>query len=258
MTSRAEPVLLGAMSTMTQPRPAPTERTREEPGRRRSHEMPDLPRQMIAEIVGTFCLTFVAAGGEVIASIAGDDQVTQAARAVAPGLTVMAMIYAMSDVSGAHFNPAVTLSFALRGGFPWTRVPFYWAAEFAGAIIAALVLLATFGDTADLGTTFPHHGVGASLVMEIILTSILISVILGTATRKGTIGTQAAIAVGGTIALCGLFAAPISGASMNPARSLGPALVSGALHDSWIYLVGPLLGACIATGITWALRGDPQ
>lgn len=203
-------------------------------------------RPFYAEILGTFALTLAAAGGEVIAHVSGGE-VSHAARAVAPGLVVLALIYAIGDASGAHFNPAVTFAFAARGDFSWTRVPGYWASQITGALLAAALLRSLFGDVADLGANRPKHGLEASLVMEIALTGLLITVILGTATRYSLVGPNAALAVGGTIALCGLFAAPISGASMNPARSLGPALLSGATGNAWIYLLGPFLGSGLAT-----------
>ena len=203
-------------------------------------------RPYYAELLGTFALTLAAAGGEVIAQVSGGE-VSHAARAVAPALVVMALIYAIGDASGAHFNPAVTFAFAARGDFPWTRVPGYWASQMVGALLAAALLRSLFGDVARLGASHPQHGLGASLVMEVVLTALLITVILGTATRYSLVGSEAALAVGGTIALCGLFAAPISGASMNPARSLGPALLSGATQGTWIYLAGPFLGSGLAT-----------
>lgn len=213
-----------------------------------------MARALVAELFGTFALTLVAAGGEVIGTLS-HGEVDATARAVAPGLLVMAMIYAIGDVSGAHINPAVTFAFALRRDFPWRHVPLYWAAQIAGAVTAAALLLALFGDVNHLGASVPHAGPGTALVMEVVLTILLVSVILGTATRDHIIGPNAAIPVGGTVALCGLFAGPISTASMNPARSLGPALVSGALGSSWVYVVGPLLGACVAVLLTWAYHG---
>jgi MIP family channel proteins len=213
-------------------------------------------RRATAELIGAFALTFVAAGADVIARVSGNE-VTTDARAIAPGLLVGAFIYAMGDVSGAHFNPAVTAAFTLRGVFSIWRVPLYWAAQMLGAVGAALLLRQIYGDVAALGATHAHHGASAALVMEIVLSWLLITVILGTATRHRLVGPNAAIAVGATIALCGLFALPISGASMNPARSLGPMIVSADLHDAWIYLVGPFAGAALAVALTWALRG-PQ
>ncbi|MDQ2787336.1 MAG: aquaporin [Chloroflexota bacterium] len=217
-------------------------------------EEPSHIRCLFAECFGTAALTTVAAGGEVIASIS-NGEVSHDAQAIAPGLLVMALIYALGDVSGAHVNPAVTLAFALRRDFPWWKVPLYWIAQIAGALGAAGCLRALFGTVAHLGANQPRHGVGVSLVMEILLSWLLITVILGTATRNRLIGPNAAIAVGGTIALCGLFAAPISGASMNPARSLGPALVGGTTGHLWIYIVGPVAGSILAVVGTWIIHG---
>jgi aquaporin Z len=211
-------------------------------------------RRLLAELLGTFALTMVAAGGEVIDRISGGE-IGLAGRVIAPGLLVLALIYSIGNVSGAHFNPAVTLAFSLRRDFPWARLPGYWVAQLAGAAAAAALLVRLFGDVAHLGATEPHHGVVASLIMEMVLTWLLVTVILGTATRYRLIGPHAAIAVGATIALDGLFAAPVSGASMNPARSLGPALVSGSLANSWIYVAGPFAGAAIAVVSTWLLHG---
>lgn len=159
------------------------------------------------------------------------------------------------NLSGAHFNPVVTLAFALRRDLQWSRVPGYWAAQFAGAILAALLLLALFGPVKHLGATEPHYGILPSLIFEVILTFILITVILATATEHSLVGHNAAIAVGGTVALDGLFGGPISGASMNPALSLGPYFVSGQLSNAWLYVVGPVLGGLIAVGMAWLLRG---
>jgi aquaporin Z len=213
-------------------------------------------RRLFAELVGTFMLTLVAAGGEVIGAISHD--VGREARVVAPGLVVLALIYAVSNVSGAHFNPAVTLAFALRGVFPWRRVPGYWIAQLAGAVLAALVLRVLFGPVRALGTTLPHSSAGVALAVEILLTTLLVLVILGTASRNARIGPNAALAVGSTIALCGLFAGPISGASMNPARTLGPALVAGELGQTWIYILGPAIGALLATLCTWIMQGEQK
>jgi aquaporin Z len=211
-------------------------------------------RRLLAELLGTFALTLVAAGGEVIATISGG-AVSPAARVVAPGLLVMAMIYTLGSQSGAHFNPVVTLAFTLRRDFPWCRVPGYWGAQLVGAVLAALLLRLLFGLVGHLGATLPHHGTIQALVMEVMLTFLLITVILGTATNHRLTGPNAAIAVGGTIVLAGLFAGPISGASMNPARSFGPFLVSGQLADAWIYVVGPIAGALLAVIVAWLLRG---
>lgn len=214
----------------------------------------DEGRRLLAELVGTFALTFVAAGGPVI-SVLSHGKVTQTAALVAPGLVIMVMIYTLGNESGAHFNPTVTLAFTLRRDFPWRQVPGYWIAQFSGAILAALLLRALFGLVGDVGITRPHYGIVLALVMEAILTFFLIIVILGTATNHKLTGHNAAIAVGATIALDGLFAGPISDASMNPARSFGPFLVSGQLADVWIYVVGPLAGMLLAVLIAWLLHG---
>jgi aquaporin Z len=171
-------------------------------------------RRLLAELLGTFALILVAAGGDVIATISGG-AVSPAARAVAPALLVMAMIYTLGSKSGAHFNPAVTLAFTLRRDFPWNRVPGYWGAQMVGAVFAAFLLRLLFGLAGHLGATLPHYGTIEAIVMEVLLTFLLITVILGTATNHRLTGPNAAIAVGGFIALAGLFAAPISGASMK-------------------------------------------
>lgn len=219
----------------------------------RSEAQPPAPRRhyalgqkLLAEVIGTFLLTFVDAGGAMIAALSHGGEVTPAGRAAAAGLTIMAMIYALSEVSGAHLNPAVTFAFALRGAFPWRRVPAYWLAELTGAVSAALLLRSLLGNVEHVGMTLPHHGVGLGVAFEVVLTFILVSVILSTATQDAVIGKQAAVAVGGTVALCAQFSRPMSGASMNPARSLGPALVGGSKGVAWVYVVGPFVGATLA------------
>jgi aquaporin Z len=207
-----------------------------------------------AEAIGTFALTFVAAGGDAMANLSAGD-VTPVARAVAPGLLVMAFIYAIGDRSGAHFNPVVTLAFTLRRVFPPGWVPGYWLAQLAGAALAAALLRLLFPDSAAAGVSQPNIAPETALVLEIVLTAILVTVILGTADRYQLFGPNAAIAVGATIALCGLIALPIEGASMNPARSFGPALISGQLNDLWVYVLGPIVGAAIAVVITRFLHG---
>lgn len=214
----------------------------------------EMARRLLAELIGTFALTFIAAGSDV-AAVLTHGVVSEAARAVAPALLIMAMTYTFGGQSGAHFNPGVTLAFALRRDFPWLRVPMYWLVQFAGAILAALLLRILFGLTGHVGANQPHFGTVTPLVTEIVLTFFLITVILGTATDSRIVGPNAAIAVGGTIALDGLFGIPISGASMNTARSLGPALLSGDLSNLWIYVVGPLAGALLAVAFAYLLRG---
>ena len=185
-------------------------------------------RRLFAETWGTFLLVVVAAGGGVVAAKSGG-AVTLGMMVVAPGLMVMAIIYFMGTVSGAHLNPAVTLAFAMRGNFPWRRVPGYVLAQVIGGVAAALFLRVMFGTIGELGATMPGSGVGGgkALAIEVMLTAGLVNTILGTASGARNIGTNGAIAVGGYIALAGLWAAPISGASMNPVRSLAPDLVSG-------------------------------
>jgi aquaporin Z len=202
-------------------------------------------RRISAEVFGTFALVFVAAGGDTMARVS-DGAVSDAARAVAPALIVAALIYAISDASGAHFNPAVSLAFTIKGLFPIAWLPVYWIAQLAGAILAAAVLRALFGDAADAGVTRSHVELPVAFAIEAVLTWLLVTVILGTADRARVVGPNAAIAVGATIAACGLIALPIEGASMNPARSLGPALVTGDLSEIWVYVGGPVAGAVLA------------
>lgn len=211
-------------------------------------------RRLLAELLGTFALVTVAAGAPTVGAATGQSM-GSAAEVIAPGLLVMAMIYTLGPLSGAHFNPSVTLAFALRGNFPWHRVPGYWVAQLVGAVLAALLLRAMFGTAGGLGATVPRHGSYTALVMEIVLTYFLLTVILATAANYRIVGHNSAIAVGGTIAFDGILGAPVSGASMNPARSFGPAVVSGSVHDLWIYVVGPVAGAVLAVAAAWLLRG---
>ncbi len=215
-------------------------------------------RRIFAEIWGTFLLVVVAAGGAMMVVISGGT-VTQGMAVTAPGLMVMAIIYFMGAVSGAHLNPAVTLAFALRRNFPWARVPGYIIAQIIGGIAAALFLKFMFGTVARLGATMPGSGIDGlrALAMEILLTAGLVNTILGTASGARNVGANGAIAVGGYIILAGLWASPISGASMNPVRSLAPDLVRGDLSTSWIYVLGPLLGALIGVLFEWILKGGP-
>lgn len=212
-------------------------------------------QRLLAEMLGTFALTVVAAGGIMVSTIS-HGEVSLVAHYVAGGLVVGAMIYTLGGTSGAHFNPTVTLAFALRRDFPWKHVPGYWIAQLLGGVLAALLLRVLFGTVEHLGATLPHGGTVVSFVIEILLTFLLVTVILGVTSKAELVGNNVAIAVGSTIILCGLFAGPISGASMNPARSLGPFLVTGQLGDAWIYLVGPFVGALLAVGMAWLLRGE--
>jgi aquaporin Z len=213
-------------------------------------------RRIFSELLGTFLLVFVAAGGGMVNARLGG--VPAPARVVAPALMVMAVILFMGAVSGAHLNPAVTVSFALRGDFPWRRVPAYVIAQFLGAVLATLLLWALIGKQGPAGLTLPGPGISTWIAMlwEMVLTVGLVSTILGTASGAQQVGQIAAIGVGSYIALAGLFGGPVTGASMNPARSLGPALVLGDWSSWWAYLVGPIAGGVIAVGIAYILRGQ--
>jgi aquaporin Z len=223
----------------------------------RDTDEPPFFRTLVAEVFGTFVLVLVDAGGAVIEHF-GSGEVTPVGRSLATGLTIMALIYSLGSASGAHLNPAVTTAFALRGVFPWRRVPGYWAAQLAGACVAAGLVLALFGNVAHLGATEPGYGALTAVVMEIVLTLMLVTVILSTAARHKIVGANAALGVGGIIAVCGLFSRPISGASMNPARSVGPALVGGEVVSLWIYIVGPFVGASLAVLLVWLLHGHQR
>jgi aquaporin Z len=211
-------------------------------------------RRVFSELLGTFALVLAAAGGGLLHA---KGQISLAAAVVAPGLMVTAIILFMGAVSGAHLNPAVSLAFALRGDFPWRRVPGYVVTQLIGATLACLFLRWVFGNIERLGATLPGPGYHnwQALLMEIVLTALLVSVILGTASAAQNVGAIAALAVGGYIALAGLWAAPVSGVSMNPARSFGPALASGDFTSYWVYIVGPVAGAVIAVGCALVLRG---
>jgi aquaporin Z len=214
-------------------------------------------RRLFSELLGTFFLVLVAVGGGMVNARFGGNAVPYTARVVAPALMVAAIILFMGTVSGAHLNPGVSIAFALRGNFPWKRVPAYIVAQFLGAILATLLLWALIGKQGAAGLTLPGHGIstGTAMVWEIVLTVGLVSVILGTASGAQQLGALAAVGVGAYIALAGLWGAPVSGASMNTARSLGPALVLNDWTSWWAYLIGPLAGAAIAVGIAFVLRG---
>jgi aquaporin Z len=213
-------------------------------------------RRLFSEVLGTFFLVLVAAGGGMMGQ-AFPDTISRTAAVVAPGMMVMAIILFMGKVSGAHLNPAVTFAFALRQDFPWRRVPGYLVAQLAGAMAAAWFLQVVVDVSAKYGGNYPAagHSLGAALAMEVVLTLGLVSTILGTASGAQNVGVIGALGVGSYIALAGLWGSPISGASMNPFRTLGPNLVAADLTDYWIYAVGPLLGAALAVGAAWLLRG---
>ncbi|MDQ6876763.1 MAG: aquaporin [Candidatus Dormibacteraeota bacterium] len=213
-------------------------------------------RRLISELLGTFLLVLAAAGGGVVAALS-HGAVTRSAEVTAPGLTVMAVILFMGKVSGAHLNPVVSLAFAMRQDFPWRRVPGYVVAQLMGAALACLFLWAVLGNHGDLGATEPGRGISGwqAALIEAVLTMGLVSTILGTASGAQNVGSLSALAVGGYIVLAGLWASPISGASMNPARSFGPDLVTLAFANFWIYVVGPTAGAVLAVGVAHILRG---
>ncbi|MGZ4269585.1 MAG: MIP/aquaporin family protein [Solirubrobacteraceae bacterium] len=213
-------------------------------------------RRLFSELLGTFLLVLAGAGGGVVNAVS-HGQISRTAAVTAPGLTVMAIILFMGAVSGAHLNPIVTISFGLRGDFPWRRAPGYFLVQLAGATLACLFLSAVFGNVGQLGATVPGTGVAdwQAMLIELVLTAGLVSTILGTASTAQNVGPLSAIGVGGYIVLAGLWSSPISGASMNPARSFGPDAVLGDFAHFWVYVVGPFAGALIAVGIAFLLRG---
>ena len=213
-------------------------------------------RRLFSELVGTFFLVLVAAGGGMM-SQAFPNTISRTAAVTAPGLMVMAVILFMGKVSGAHLNPAVSVAFSLRGDFPWRRVTGYIVVQLTGATLAALFLQKVIDVSATYGSNYPAHGYSswAAFWMEFILTLGLVSVILGTASGAQNIGILGAIGVGGYIALAGLWGSPISGTSMNPARTFGPDLVGANFSHYWVYVAGPLLGAALAVVCALMLRG---
>ncbi len=215
---------------------------------------PDLSRRVAAEALGTFCLVFAGTGAVVVNAVAGDP-LGHGGVAAAFGLVVAIMIFSLGHLSGAHLNPAVTLAFSSARHFPPSEVAPYIVAQLAGAILASLALRGLFGLAGGLGATHPAHvGDIGALVLEAGLTAVLMIVILAVATDTRAVGSMAAIAIGGTIALEALVMGPITGASMNPARSLAPALVAGDFADLSIYLAGPSLGALAGAAIYAFLR----
>lgn len=210
-------------------------------------------RKLFAEFLGTFALIF-AGTGAIVANDASTGAIGHAGIALTFGLIVMAMIYCFGDVSGAHFNPAVTIAFAAAGRFAWNAVPGYAVAQITGALAASLLLRALFPSSATLGATLPAGPEGQSFVLEIVLTFFLMLVVLSVSTGAKEKGITAGIAVGAVIALEAMFAGPICGASMNPARSLAPALASGHFEHLWLYLTAPLLGALLAVPACRAVR----
>src|SRR6478609_3675338 len=213
-----------------------------------------LLRSLFAEGIGTFALVFAGAGAIMVD--ANTHALGHIGVAITFGLVIMAMIYAVGHVSGAHFNPAVTFAFALTRHLAWPRVAAYWAAQLAGALLAAALLRGSLGNIAHVGATLPAGSQAQSFLWELIMTAFLMFVILAVATDTRAVGEAAAIAVGATIGFDAMFGGPISGASMNPMRSLGPAIVSGDLHALWLYIAAPVLGASIGAVLYQFIRGE--
>ena len=213
-----------------------------------------LLRSLAAESIGTFALVFAGAGAIMVD--AKTHQLGHVGVAITFGLVIMAMIYAVGHVSGAHFNAAVTFSFAITRHFPWPRAVAYWTAQFVGALTAALILRGSLGNIAHVGATLPSGSQAQSFLWELIMSAFLMFVIMAVATDTRAVGEAAAIAIGATIGFDAMFGGPISGASMNPMRSLGPAIVSGDLHAIWIYLTAPVVGAGFGAAAYEFVRGE--
>lgn len=215
---------------------------------------PDLKRRAGAEGLAAFGLVFAGCGAIITDAETGS--LGAVGIALVFGLVIMAMVYATGHLSGAHINPAVTIAFALARHFPASEARAYIAAQLTGATAAALILWAVWpSQPAALGATVPSIGVGSALVYEIVMTALLMFVIVAVATDTRAVGSAAAIAIGATVGLDALFGGPLTGASMNPARSFGPALVAGEWRDFWLYLVGPIVGAAIGAFAYQVVRG---
>jgi MIP family channel proteins len=212
-----------------------------------------LLRACAAELVGTFALVFAGAGAVMVD--AKTAALGHVGVAITFGLVIMVMIYSVGHISGAHFNPAVSFAFAITRHFSWARVVSYWVAQLLGALLAAGLLRASLGKVAHVGATLPAGSNTQSFVWELVLTGFLMFVITAVATDTRAVGEAAAIAIGGTVGLDAMFGGPISGASMNPARSAGPAIVSGDLHALWIYLCAPIIGATVGAVAYQFIRG---
>ena len=219
-------------------------------------QRPDLARRAGAEALAAFALVFAGCGAAV-ANAQYDQALGTVGVALVFGLIIMVMVYAVGHLSGAHINPAVTIAFTLSRHFPAREAAAYVGAQAVGAVVAALLLLAVWPDQpAQLGATIPTIGAGSALVYEFVLTAFLMFVIMAVATDTRAVGAAAAIAIGGTVALDALFGGPVTGASMNPARSFGPALAAGEWSDFWVYIVGPVLGAAAGAFAYQLIRGD--
>jgi len=214
-----------------------------------------LARLLMAEVIGTFALVFAGCGAIMVDARTG--ALGHVGVAISFGLVIMVMIYAVGHISGAHFNPAVTFAFAVSRHFPWPRVGGYWAAQLAGALAAALVLRGSLGDIAHVGATFPSGTDAQAFLWEAVMTFFLMFVIMAVATDTRAVGEAAAIAIGGTVGLDAMFGGPITGASMNPARSLGPAIAAADFASIWVYLTAPLIGAALAAVTYRLLRSEP-
>lgn len=210
-------------------------------------------KSLFAELLGTFALVFAGTGAIIVNDLT-NGTIGHAGIALTFGLIVMAMIQTFGDISGAHFNPAVSLAFAAAGKLPWARVPGYAGAQALGALLASGSLRLIFPTHGGLGTTLPSGSAGQSFVLEMILTAMLMLTILSVSTGKKEKGITAGLAIGAVVALEAMFAGPVCGASMNPARSLGPALVSGHLDHLWLYLLAPVLGALLAVPLCICVR----
>jgi MIP family channel proteins len=214
----------------------------------------ELLRAMSAEAIGTFALVFAGCGAIMVD--AKTHQLGDVGVAITFGLVIMFGIYAVGHISGAHFNAAVTFAFALTRHFSWPRALAYWSAQFVGALVAAAVLRASLGNIAHVGATLPSESQGQAFLWEAVMSAFLMFVILAVATDTRAVGEAAAIAIGGTIGLDAMFGGPITGASMNPMRSLGPALVSGDLHAIWVYVLAPIVGTSVGGLAYQFVRGE--
>ena len=217
-----------------------------------------IQQKLVAEFIGTFMLVFVGCGA-IVADATTGGVLGHVGVSLAFGLVVMVMIYATGHISGAHFNPAVTLAFAVVGRFSWRQVPGYVLSQVAAALAAAGVLSLVFADGGTLGSTSAAVPLAATFIVEILLSFSLMFVIIAVATDARAEGQMAGLAIGGTVAMAALFGGPLTGASMNPARSLGPAVMASDLSDLWIYLTAPCIGTVLAAMVyVWLQRCPPE
>ena len=217
---------------------------------------PNLARRAGAEALAAFALVFAGCGA-IVANAEYDAALGAVGVGLVFGLIIMVMVYATGHLSGAHINPAVTVAFTLSRHFPARDAVAYIAAQLVGATCGALLLLTVWPDQpAELGATLPSVGTSSAFVYELVLTAVLMFVIMAVATDTRAVGAAAAIAIGGTVGLDALFGGPVTGASMNPARSFGPALAAGQWSDFWIYVAGPVAGATLGALAYQLIRGD--